>query len=230
MTKKNRRNPYQPTITKTTMTNEATNQVEDTKEVVQDTVNEVAAVSEAVATPEAEVIETPAEAVVPVEIPAATTINRPPVPHDPFELPLSCSTASRVTIQELKEYVTTMSGKNRLTPAVGGQAQSHLYHTLLQAINTPADDFDAVFGLSMKIIRANLSGVFSDVNVHRYTPHITLPAKLAAHFRYLISILTTLADPSLRQIAQRQINLDQAFRTSNIPEAARQRVLNFFNL
>jgi len=165
----------------------------------------------------------------PVEIPLGFA-QPTPVMVDPHQLPLSASASSRLTIEELKDYIAKMSSRVRISTEQGGQVQSHLYHTLIQAINTRPEDFDVTFGLAMRLIRENLSGVFSMENVHRYTPHATLPAKSMAHFRYLLSVLTGLADPSLRNESLRQTNLDKAFRSFNIKEEARQRVLNFFNV
>lgn len=165
----------------------------------------------------------------PVEIPIGQVLP-PAVPHDPYELPLSVSASSRLTVSELKHYIEKMSSRVRMPSEEGGALQGQLYHILVQAINTREEDFDVVFGLVTKMIRDNLEGVFSMTNVHRYTPYITLPSKTVAHFRYLVSVLTAMVDPTLRGPAARQTNLDQAFRTHNIKEAARQRVLNFFNL
>jgi hypothetical protein len=165
----------------------------------------------------------------PVAIPVGQVLPTPVIKVDPYQLPLSCSAGSRLTIEELKDYIRVMSAKVALPAAQGGQAQSQLYHILIQAINARAEDFDATFGLTIRLIRDNLSGVFSMEDMHRYTPHATLPAKTMAHFRYLLSVLTALADPALQAEGRRQTNLDKAFRTINIKEDARQRVLNFFN-
>lgn len=166
----------------------------------------------------------------PVEIPVGQVLTPPPAPVDPYQLPLSVSASSRLTVDELKDYISKMSSKLRMTTADGGQVQSNLYHILIQAINTRAEDFDVTFGLAMKLIRDNLKGVFSMENMHRYTPYATLPAKTMAHFRYLLSVLTALADPSIAREAMRQTNLDRAFRSPGIKEEARQRVLNYFNV
>ena len=155
----------------------------------------------------------------------------PPVPNEPFELPLSASASARLTITEMKDYIAKMSSPSRMAPEVGGQVQAGLYHILIQAINTRAEEFDVVFGLVMKLIRANLNGVFSDTRVHRYTPHVTLPSTQAMSLRYLVNALTALADPSpaARTLAKRQINIEQALGSRQIKEESRQRVLAFFN-
>jgi polyhydroxyalkanoate synthesis regulator phasin len=165
----------------------------------------------------------------PVEIPTGQ-VQPPAIPVDPYQLPLSASSSARLTIEELKDYIAKMSSAGRLSPDQGGQAQAHLYHTLVQAINTRAEDFEATFGLTMRLIRENLNGVFSFENMHRYTPHATLPGNKMAHFRYLLSALTALADPALRNQALRQTNMDKAFRVHGVKEDARQRVLNFFHV
>jgi hypothetical protein len=164
-----------------------------------------------------------------VEIKAGQ-VQPPAIPVDPHQLPLSASASARLTIEELKDYIAKMSSAGRLSPDQGGQAQAHLYHTLVQAINTRAEDFEATFGLTMRLIRENLNGVFSFENMHRYTPHATLPGNKMAHFRYLLSALTALADPALRSQALRQTNMDKAFRVHGVKEDARQRVLNFFHV
>jgi hypothetical protein len=179
----------------------------------------------AASAPEVTMAATPTE---PVVI-AKQTVLPPAIPVDPYQLPLSCSAGSRLTVQELREYVEKMSSRVRMPAAEGGQVQSGLYHILIQAINTRAEDFDATFGTVMRVIRDNLPGVFSMENMHRYTPHATLPSKTMAHFRYLLSVLTGLADPALRNETARQTSLEKAFRSMNIKEEARQRVLNFFN-
>lgn len=168
----------------------------------------------------------PAQAAAP-----APVVTAPRVPSDEFELPLSASGSARLVIQELKEYISKMSSKVRMTPADGGQVQTMLYHILLQVINTKAEEFDMVFGLTMKLIRANLNGAFSDTAVHRYTPHVSLPAAQAATLRYLVNVLTALADPTAeaRKIAMRQVNIEQALNSRVIKEEARQRVMAFFN-
>lgn len=152
-------------------------------------------------------------------------------PSDAFELPLSASAAARMTITELKDYVSRMSSRVKLANTEGGQLQSMLYHILIQAINTPAEEFETVFGLTMKIIRANLDGAFNEINVHRYTPHVSLNATQAGQLRYLVNALIALAEPApeTRKIAMRQINIEQALAARVIKEEARQRVLTFFN-
>jgi hypothetical protein len=179
----------------------------------------------AASAPEVTTAVAPAE---PVVI-AKQTVQPLTIPVDPYQLPLSCSAGSRLTVQELREYVEKMSSRVRMPAVEGGQVQSGLYHILIQAINTRAEDFDATFGTVMRIVRDNLPTVFSMENMHRYTPYATLPSKSMAHFRYLLSVLTGLADPSLRNETARQTSLEKAFRSMNIKEEARQRVLNFFN-
>jgi hypothetical protein len=165
----------------------------------------------------------------PVTIPAGMA-KVPPMPVDRFQLPLSCSPSSQLAIHELKDYIEAMSAKVTMPSERGGQVQMNLYYTLLQIINTRAEDFDAVFGLAMQLIQANLKGVFSDENIHRYTPHVVMPSKTIAHFRYLLSALTALAAPQSRQLALRHVNLAQAFQNPRIKEESRQRVLNYFNV
>lgn len=165
----------------------------------------------------------------PVVVIAPLSMATPPFPHDTYALPLSCSASSRLVIQELKDYVEMMTRKIQLPAAAGGQAQAGLYHTLIQLINTPAVEFDAVFTLALTIIKDQLNGAFSDMNVHRYTPHVVLPVKSAAHLRYLVNALITLADPATREVGKRQTNVEQALGVSSIKEEARQRVLAFFH-
>jgi hypothetical protein len=177
-------------------------------------------------------VEEPAPAAAPQEpvvIPAGRVLP-PATLDDVDQLPLSCSPSSRLVIEELKHYIEKMSARVRMPVEEGGQMQMNLYHTLVQAINSKAEDFDAVFGLTMKLIRDNLKGAFSDENMHRYTPHVTMPSQRVAHFRHLLSTLTALADPASRQIALRQVNLAQTFHRAPIREDARQRVLNYFNV
>jgi hypothetical protein len=185
--------------------------------------------TDAVAEQPAEPVAEAAPAPAPVEIPVGFA-KALPVLDDPYQLPLSCAPASQIVIQELKDYIAAMSAKIRMPNDQGGQIQMNLYHTLMQIINTRPEDFDAVFSLAMKLIHDNLKGVFSDENMHRYTPHVSMPSKLMAHFRYLLSALTALAAPQTRQLALRQVNLAQAFQHPRIKEDARQRVFNYFNV
>lgn len=171
-------------------------------------------------------VATPAPTDAPVVIPtpvAPTSV--PPVPKDDRQLSLGCSPATRLTIDELKYYVEQMSGRVRLPNDEGGRIQSNLYHTLQQLVHTPTEDFTEAFGLGLRIIKDNLRGVFSEINIHRYTPYVNLPAAKAGHMRHLINALTALADPSIRKEALRVVNVDLAFPTKHVKEEARQRVL-----
>ncbi len=164
----------------------------------------------------------------PVAIPAGQILP-PAAINDVDQLPLSCSATSNLSIEELKHYIEKMNAKVRMPTDEGGQMQMNLYFTLVQIINSTAEDFEAVFGLAMKLIRDNLKGVFSDENMHRYTPHVSMPSQRVMHFRQLLSALTTLAVPETRNLAIRH-NLANAFGRAPIREDARQRVLNFFNI
>lgn len=206
---------------------------------MQAAVDAAVAAKAAAEAPKEEVKEEPAkEAPAPVVektpevvVPPVTATPAPTAPTSEFELPLGVSASSRLVITELKDYIEKMSTKARLSAAEGGQVQTMLHHILIQAINTKAEEFETVFGMVMKLIRANLKGAFSDASVHRYTPHVALPPVQAATLRYLVNALVALADPSpaVRQIAKRQINIEQALGSRQIKEDARQRVLAFFN-
>jgi len=188
----------------------------------------------------AEVVAAPVETPTPVDpepaeepspvvfVPAPSAI--PPVMKDAYALPLSASPSAKLNIEELKEFVAKMQPDVLLTPEQGGQQQTIFYQILIQAINTPAEDFGAVFALVTKIIRENLGGCFAPENMHRYTPHVTMPSASVTHFRNLLNALVALADPATRQIAVRQINVEQAFGDRKIKEESRQRVMSFFNL
>lgn len=173
----------------------------------------------------AAVIEAPAPVVpAPVEV-----ISQPPALTDEYQLPLSASPSSRLIITELKDYIIAMNAPYQPAAETGGGLQTNLYHTLIQAINTPAEDFEAVFTLVLKIIHDQADAAFSDVNVHRFTPHVRLSPAQSNQMRLLINTLTAMANPATRATAQRSINLEQALAARQIKEDARQRVMNFFN-
>ena len=173
-------------------------------------------------------VAAPAEVTQVVFVPAQGSTA--PVLKDAYALPVSASPSAKLNIEELKEFVAQMQPSVRLTPEQGGQQQTMFYQILVQAINTPAEDFGSVFPLMMKIIQDNLHGCFAAENMHRYTPHVTMPAASVTHFRNLLNAVVALADPGTRQIAVRQINVDQAFGDRKIKEESRQRVMSFFNL
>jgi hypothetical protein len=173
--------------------------------------------------------ETPAAA--PAEetaAPQAVTQVAPPVVSDPYQLSLGCSPAAHLTIAELKHYIEQMSARFRMANEEGGRVQSGLYHTLMQLLKTRAEDFDEVFTLALRIIKDNQTGVFSDANVHRYTPYVTMPSNKIAHMRHLINAMTALADPAIRKEAKRVTNTELAFPVQHLKEEERQRVLGHF--
>jgi hypothetical protein len=195
--------------------------------------NEAAPASELV---EHKATEQPAAEPEPAPVAAVSSndVKQLPVfPASAYELPLGASGPAKMTILELKDYIEKMSSKVRMDHDTGGQIQGMLYHILIQAINTKAEEFDMVFGMVMKLIRDNMGpkGVFADENIHRFTPHVTLPSASAQHLRYLVNVLTALADPTalVRAAAKRQINIEQALSGKQIKEEARQRVLAYFN-
>lgn len=159
------------------------------------------------------------------------TENQPDL-NSAFQLPQTASAHSVMLISELKSYIDAVSLDKNYDPDRGGQAQTLLYHALLQIINSKAEEFKDVFGLALKIIAANQGekGVFNFMNMHRYTTHVTLSGSQTAHFRTLMNLLSTAAAPNTRQSALRQVDVEKALKVNSIKEEARQRVLAFFHV
>jgi hypothetical protein len=187
-------------------------------------VEQPAAAEPAPAPAPAPVVETPA---VKVEAPQAAA----PDLNSDLVLPLSASAHSQMLIKELKSYIAAVAVGKAHNQDAGGQQQTLLYHALLQIINSKAEEFKDVFSLTLKLIAANMgtNGVFNFMNMHRFTTHVTLSSAQASHLRQLLNLLVTVADPTTRQAALRQVDVEKALRVNSIKEEARQRVLAFFH-
>lgn len=163
-----------------------------------------------------------------VEVKPATT---PELQGSKYELPLSASPAAAMVISELQHYIESVAVGKRITVEDGGAAQTLLYHTLVQLVNLPAQDFQPAFDLGLRLIRDNMGqgGVFSFVNMHRHTPHVSLTANQARGLKALLNALVALADVNTRESAKRQVDIHLALADRSIKEEARQRVMGYFN-
>lgn len=137
---------------------------------------------------------------------------------------------SKISIQEILNYVKLMDPKRPTDEVTGNNAQRRLYNTLLNAINNGAEDWAKFFGTYLAMVNdLKADHAFHPVNVFRFLPTVTLNAAQRQTFQNLLQLSVHTSDYTSRGLALRQIDLSKSVDSEFITDAGRNRILGFYS-
>lgn len=142
---------------------------------------------------------------------------------------LAGSSLAAATMKEILTYVVEMDPSRAQTDATGGASQIRLYRAIQYFCDKAPADFQLTFATFMRIVLESVQarGAFYPIYLFRFLPSVALGPEDRRAFQSLMHVFVTLADPSTRAQAVKQIDFGVAFK-SGLSDAGRQRVIAFF--
>lgn len=135
--------------------------------------------------------------------------------------------SAKLALMSIADYMVAMQPRRPIDNAKGSQQQIALYRAITGIINNTEADFQVAFSTLLNLFHKHRAGVFHEVNVFRFTEHITLNKDETTAFLRLLNLLKLTADPKAREVALRQVRLEDTL-AFGINDAGKQRVLEFF--
>lgn len=156
----------------------------------------------------------------------------PAVDHSAFEKKLakalqSGTAGEKLVISYFQAYIDAMAPGKILDAKKGATNQQSLWRGILTAINNEAD-FDKCFSLMIAFVREHRKGAFADTHAFRFTEQMSIGVEQIKAFQTVVSIFQIAAGLKDKKDIRKQVDLNKAM-TAVFTEAARQRVINFFN-
>ena len=137
------------------------------------------------------------------------------------------TTLTRTTLTDVLTYVVEMGPGQIVNAKIGAPKQVALFNSLQNAINNGDGEFRLLFSAILRIVLEERNGAFLETRAFRFFPDIALSKTNRQSFRNLLHVMITLANPSGRETALRQINFNEAFQPGLTP-AGRQRITSYF--
>lgn len=133
-------------------------------------------------------------------------------------------------IEFVEMYCEAMNPKKSMSAAEAARHQVGLYRTIVNILNNSGEQFSKAYATLLKLFNTHKDGALGTRAVYRAADVVPLNADERATFHALLDLLILTADPQSRKTALRQVDLNKTFRTKNLNEQTKQRVMNFYNL
>lgn len=148
----------------------------------------------------------------------------------PPEVKVEKAVMTGVIEYALAQYVQKMKPGVPMTPEEGAVQQRLLWKTLQNLLEkTPEEDFQQAFNTALKIFKEFENGAFGDQYVMRFMSDVHLDRDEIYAFQAIINLMKKTADKATRSQMLKQVDLSRSL-SRTFTEAARQRVLSFFNV
>lgn len=118
----------------------------------------------------------------------------------------------------IEDYVAKMSPGNLITEEQGAIEQKNLWFTIQTVLNRTGQDFVIQWTELLNLIRkhskteAGKPGAFHEKYSLRFFPHIALDSLERRKFQDVLVLLKHTANPTTRQLAIKQFNLQRLLR------------------
>lgn len=137
--------------------------------------------------------------------------------------------AHQIEINRIKQYVVEMDPLRPINGVKGAAAQAAFYRMVQGIINRQEKYFTQLFTALLKIIKANMKGVFHEYNRHRFMEEVALSASDRQALLNLTTLLCLVADPKGRAVAIRTIDVSKSLE-SGLTAQGVQRVMDYLNV
>ena len=131
--------------------------------------------------------------------------------------------------QRLQDYIDKMAPGKPVSTQDGIAAQMGLWNLIKLMLTRESNEFVLHYGYLLNTIREHRRGVFSERHLYRFFEHLKMSAEDRTNFTRLLNLMVTTCDPSMRQLAMRQVDLRTALSGLR-SESQRQRVAAFYEL
>jgi hypothetical protein len=131
--------------------------------------------------------------------------------------------------QRLQDYIDKMAPGRPVSTQEGTSAQVGLWNTIKLMLTREGSEFVLHFGYMLDQIRQHRKGAFGERHLYRFFEYITLSPDDRTNFTRLLNLMVTTCDPSMRQLAMKQVDLRTALSGLR-SEAQRQRVAAYYEL
>jgi len=133
------------------------------------------------------------------------------------------SLPAKLTIQTLEEYVAKMGKGVMVSESNGINNQMGLYRAVTNLLTLEGEEFTEVMTRVLSIIHAHRDGAFNDKRLFRFFNNLKLAKDRAKSFERLLSLFTTVCDPTTRSMTLEQVNVEEA--VSGVKDGQKQQQL-----
>lgn len=129
----------------------------------------------------------------------------------------------------LEEYVRVMAPSRPTSSKEGAAAQRMLWHAIKLMLTRDGNEFVHHFSETLRVIRENRKGAFSERYVYRFFDQLDLPADDRRNFERMLNLMLHTCDPTTRMLSMRQVDLRSSLSGLR-DERQRQKVSAYYAL
>lgn len=143
-------------------------------------------------------------------------------------LPPQFQTMLKGVQDRLEEYVSKMSPGQKISSGDGAFQQRQLWQGVIYALlQQPPNVFIEGWSYFLSVVNAHRKGCFSPAYMNRFREDTRMTIEDRKNFERLLHLAYTTCDPSSRQLALRQIDMNQIL--ARLPtEDMRQKIIAFY--